>query len=142
MTRIFLDSSVLYSAAYSPTGHSRDLIIMAARGEITIVISNLVVDETRRNIAEKAPNHVSYLDLIFENIPFEFTKPTAREVKEATKHIVLKDAPIAAAAKKAKVDLLVTLDKKHLLDKPEIAKYVGADIVTPKEAISRLAFSN
>jgi predicted nucleic acid-binding protein len=50
----------------------------------------------------------------------------------------LKDAPIVAAAKKAQADMLVTLDKKHLLGKPELAMYAGMKIVTPKEAIEFL----
>ncbi|MDD2695891.1 MAG: hypothetical protein PHD58_08195, partial [Anaerolineales bacterium] len=58
-----------------------------------------------------------------------------REVLSAAKQVALKDAPIVAAAKKGEVDLLVTLDKKHLLEKPALAKFVGAEIVTPKEAI-------
>jgi predicted nucleic acid-binding protein len=51
---------------------------------------------------------------------------------------VLKDAPILAAAKQAQVDLLVTLDKKHLLGKPELVAYLGKKIVTPKEAVNYL----
>ena len=35
-----------------------------------------------------------------------------------------KDAPIVVAARKGKVDLLVTLDQKHLLGKPEITEYI------------------
>lgn len=43
MMRIFLDSSVQFSAIYSSRGHSRDLLLMAAREEITLVISQLVL---------------------------------------------------------------------------------------------------
>jgi predicted nucleic acid-binding protein len=96
MKRLFIDSSVLFSAAYSPRGHARDLILMAARSELVLVISPLVLEETRRNLEESAP--------------------------------------ILAAAKSAQVDLLVTLDKKHMLDKPVLVQYLGKGIVTPKGA--------
>jgi hypothetical protein len=33
------------------------------------------------------------------------------------------------------VDLLVTLDKKHLLEKPDLIQYAGIGIVTPKQAV-------
>jgi predicted nucleic acid-binding protein len=108
MIRIFLDSSVLFSAAYSPTGHSRDLLLMAARGEIVLVISPHVVMETRRNLTESAPDTIPYLELLFDTIPFEYIKPAKRDVLSAAKHVALKDAPIIAAAKKARVDFLVT----------------------------------
>lgn len=135
MKRIFLDSSVLFSAAYSHRGHSRDLILMAIREEIIVVSSQMVIDETRHNLAEDAPDKLLFLEYVVENIPFVFVEPTKREVLSAAKQVALKDAPIVAAAKKGEVDLLVTLDKKHLLEKPALAKFVGAEIVTPKEAI-------
>jgi predicted nucleic acid-binding protein len=138
MIRIFLDSSVFFSAAYSSKGHSRDLLLMAAREEITLVISRLVLEETKRNLAKSAPQQVVYLDLIVNAISIEYVRPTKREVVAATKYVELKDAPIVAAAKKAKVDLLVTLDKKHLLDKPELVKYLGVPVVTPKEAVAHV----
>jgi predicted nucleic acid-binding protein len=142
MIRIFLDSSVLFSAAYSSTGHSRDLLLMAARGEIILVISPHVVTETRRNLGENAPDAIPYLDLLFETIPFEFIKPAKRDVLSAAKHVALKDAPILAGAKKAKVDFLVTLDKKHLLGRPELAAYAGTWIVAPKSAVESLRSTN
>ena len=138
MKRLFIDSSVLFSAAYSPRGNARNIILMAARRELTAVISKLVIDETNRNMIEKAPEKAHLLETIIDNIPFEITRPTKREVLAAAKHAELKDAPIIAAAKKTKVDFLVTLDKKHLLGKPELVDYIDAEIVTPKEAVIQL----
>jgi predicted nucleic acid-binding protein len=111
---------------------------MAIRKEIVVVASPLVLAETKRNLAESAPEYLVLLDYILENIPFELFQPTKREVVAATRYTALKDAPIVAAARKAKVDFLITLDKKHLLGKPDLAKYVGAEILTPKEAFVRL----
>ena len=142
MTRVYVDSSVLFSAAYSSKGHSREVLLMAAREEITVVISQLVVDETRRNLADHAPHLIEYLELIIAAIPFEYIRPTKSEVLGAAEYVVLKDAPIVAAAKKAKVDLLITLDKKHLLDKQEIVEASGVAIVTPKEAVEYLRKTN
>ena len=56
MLRVFLDSSVLFSAAYSSTGSSRDLIREAIRGNLTLVVSPEVLDETQRNLEQKAPH--------------------------------------------------------------------------------------
>ncbi|MEJ2354022.1 MAG: PIN domain-containing protein [Anaerolineales bacterium] len=142
MIRIFLDSSVLFSAAYSSTGYSRDLLLMAARGEIILVISPHVVTETRRNLIESAPDAIPYLELLFDIIPFEYIKPAKRDVLSAAKHVAQKDAPIIAAAKRAKVDFLVTLDKRHLLGRPELAAYVGTRIVAPKSAVESIRSTN
>jgi predicted nucleic acid-binding protein len=135
MKRLFIDSSVLFSAAYSSRGHARDLIIMAAREEVILVVSPLVLEETRRNLGESAPETVGLFDLLVQTIPFEIVQPTKEEVLEAARVVVLKDAPILAAAKTSRVDLLVTLDRKHLLDKPMLVQYLGVKIVTPKTAV-------
>jgi predicted nucleic acid-binding protein len=142
MTRIFLDSSVFFSAVYSAKGHSRDLLLMAAKEEITLVVSQLVIDETHRNIAELFPEKLFFLDRVLEAIPFEYIRPTKRQVLAAAEVTAFKDAPIVAAAKRSKVDFLVTLDRKHLLGKPEIAEYLGAPIVSPKEAVKALQKRN
>jgi hypothetical protein len=94
MKRLFIDSSVLFAAAYSPR--------------------QLVLEETRRDLAESAPERLAILEYVTAGIPFERVKPTKREVMAAAKRIVLKDAPILAGARKARVGYLVTLDKKPL----------------------------
>ena len=43
---------------------------------------------------------------------------------------------------KGKADLLVLLDKKHLLEKPELAAFAGVQIVTPLEAFANLRKRN
>jgi len=135
MIRFFMDSSVLFSAAYSSRGHSRALILMAVRSEIILAISQLVLIETRRNLAQSAPELIDFLDLIEANVPFEIIQTTTNEIRDAARLVALKDAPIVAAARKGHVKALVTLDKKHLLGKPEIADYIGTSVLTPKEAV-------
>ena len=138
MLRIFIDSSVLFSAAYSSKGHARDLIMMAARDEIRLVISSLVMEETRRNLADFAPEVLPALEQIFDSIDFEIINPTKADVIEAVKIVALKDAAILAAVKVAQVELFVTLDKKHLLDHPELEAYASTLILKPADAYQRI----
>lgn len=138
MLRVFIDSSVLFSAAYSNKGHARDLILMAARDEIRLVISALVMEETRRNLADFAPEALPALEQIFDSIDFEIVNPAKDEVLDAAKLVALKDAPILAAAQIAKVDIFVTMDKKHLLDKPELETFANCPILRPVDAYQRI----
>ena len=62
MKRLFIDSSVLFSAAYSSRGNARNIILMAARKELTAVISKLVINETL-GIYTCFPKHL--LDRVF-----------------------------------------------------------------------------
>jgi predicted nucleic acid-binding protein len=108
MLRVFIDSSVLFSAAYSSKGYARDLIVIAARADIRLVISSLVMEETRRNLADFAPEVLPALEQIFDSIDFEIINPSKADVIEAAKIVALKDAAILAAVKIAQVDMFVT----------------------------------
>lgn len=134
MKRLFIDSSVLYSAAYSAKGYARDLLLMGIRGEVLLVISSLVLEETRRNILANAPQAVDFLDLVVNLLPLELVEPLGEDVLIAERFVAKKDAFIVASAKKGHVDYLVTLDKKHLLGNDAAAEYAGVKIITPKVA--------
>jgi uncharacterized protein len=139
--RIFIDSSVLFSAANSNMGHSRDLMVMGANGEITIVLSDYVLEETRRNLSQLRQPPLDALDEILDSVNMEIVRVHKQAVQDAAKVIVLKDAPIIAAAKTAKVDMLVSLDKKHILNNPELENFIKASILTPAEAYQKLKAS-
>ncbi|MCW5877132.1 MAG: PIN domain-containing protein [Anaerolineales bacterium] len=138
MKRLFLDANVIFAACYSATGHSRDLILMAVRGEIHLVASELVLEEARRNLSATSPEYLVFLNFVIDSAISEVVRPTKIEILQAAGHVALKDAPVVAAAKKAEVDLLVTLDRKHLLGKPGLDAYCGAPVVAPREAVDML----
>jgi predicted nucleic acid-binding protein len=140
-TRVFIDSSVLFSAVYSTSGHSSDLLVMGAEGDTLAVISDFVIIETRRNIREIKPEKLARLDRLLVTVKFEIVKVSSNDVADAKQWIVLKDAPVLAAAKIASVDMLVTLDKKHFLGQPELENYINAPILTPKEAFLKIKSS-
>ena len=137
MQRIFIDSSVLFTAANSAKGHSHDLMLTSAAGKLTLVLSDFVLEETRRNLALTQPG-LTVLERIIGEARIEIISVTRQQVLDAIKWIVPKDAPILAAAKAAKVDMLVSLDKKHFLGRPELESYINAPILTPAEAFTRL----
>ena len=139
--RIFIDSSVFFSAANSERGHSRDLVLMSAREELVLVLSRYVLEETRRNLARlKEPKDME-LEFLLSNAEMEIITVDKNDILRAAKKTVLKDAPIIAAAEKAKVTILVSLDKKHILGRPELETYINAPILTPKEAFQKIKAS-
>lgn len=127
---VFVDSSVLFTAANSPTGGSAKLFTLKS---IKLAISLLVLAETERNIRKKL--HSYELDRFFklvEKTHILDQKPDLGLVRQAKKVITEKDAVILAEAKQAKCDFLVTLDKKDFL-KEEVAKFIKPTVVvTPK----------
>ncbi len=139
MIRVFLNASVLFSASYSKTGSSRDLLREAIRGNLKIVVSQHVLEEAERNLAQKAPEALPAFRELLTLVATEIAeKPTLEELKRAATYIDLKDAPILAAAVKAKVDYLVTWDRKHFIDDPKVAEKSGLMVLTPDKLMAIL----
>lgn len=135
--RLFFDSSALFAATYSPSGGAGELIRMAIQGNVQIVISQDVFEESTRNLLRKAPKKVTVLKQLLDVLEVEIAdSPSAEEVREAGALVVLKDAMILAAVKKANVSFFVTLDKKHFLGKPLLEEFAGKSIGTPQEALA------
>jgi len=138
MIRAFIDASVLFAASLSPTGASREIIRQAVRGQITLVASKLVYGEVEKNLADKAPEALPAFHQFLDTVPFEIVRPSKRQVLQAAQYSALKDAPIVAAAKRARVDYLVSLDRRHLVGMPEVAQRSGLKIVLPSELLEKM----
>lgn len=136
VSKVFIDSSVLIAAAISPTGSARELITKALRSKIQVVISDLVIEETQRNLTEKVPKALPSLQLFLEALNPEVVTPTKSLVGRVAKMVEAKDAPIVAGAVIAEADYLVSFDRKHLLQyKQEIKENFKIKVVTPDELI-------
>ncbi|MDP3988383.1 MAG: PIN domain-containing protein [Candidatus Levybacteria bacterium] len=137
MIRVFIDSSVLFSACFSKKGASREIILNGIRGELELVISDYVKEEAERNLKEKAPEALPYLQQVLEAIPFKIAKPTLNEIERAALYVEIEDAPIVAGAKYAKADYLVSLDRKHLAGVVDATKS-GIKTVLPAQLLKEL----
>lgn len=137
MIRVFLNASVLFSASYSKTGSSRDLLREAIRGNLEIVVSRHVLEEAERNLTQKAPGALPAFRELLGLIAAEVAeRPTLEELKQSATYINLNDTPVVAAAAKARVDYLVTWDRKHFIDNPRVAEKSGLMILTPDKLMA------
>ena len=130
--RVFLDSSVLYAAAFSPTGPARRLLLKGLQERVTLCISDLVLEETKRNLAKNAPLALPSFTILADLLSPVSTNPTKADVRRAAQIVHLKDAPIVAGAAKAKADYLATHDVKHLVAEAQaIERAYGIAVLTP-----------
>jgi predicted nucleic acid-binding protein len=139
LRHVFLDSSVLYAAAFSPTGPARRLILKGLEGRVALSLSDLVLEETERNLTKNAPSALPYFTILADLFSPFITNPTKAEVRKAAQIVHLKDAPIVGAAAKAKAEYLATHDIKHLLSHAkEIEAAYGITVLAPSELVSIL----
>jgi predicted nucleic acid-binding protein len=135
--KIFFDSSALISGVISTNGAARVLLQLAESDELVIIINEQVIAETERILAKKSPRNLpayrSFIKAVHPTIMKEFADDVARclyMISDPT------DAPILAAAIKAKVDFLVTHNRRHFLDDPKVAERSGLKIGTPGDALA------
>ncbi len=143
MRQIFADSSVLIAGAVSGTGASRAILTLAEIGLFKLLISEQVLEERQRNILKKIPKALPIFREIITNIkPEILANPSTKESSLYYDIIEPKDAPILAAALKAKVDRILSLNTKDFTR--EVADKTGIIIQTPSEFIQdiRLLISN
>jgi len=136
--RAFADASVIFAAIHSPTGASREVLKLLTRGEIELVVSPYVLDEARNNLKKKSPDKAGVVDILVDLLPFEVVDVTSEAVLEAATYTEMKDAPVIAGALTAQCMYLLTYDRKHLLDKPEIETESGLVILTPGDLLKTL----
>lgn len=139
VSRVFIDSSVLIAAAISSSGSARDLILSSIRNESKLVVSDLVFEETERNLSQKAPKALPAFKLFKEVLSPELVNAPKLFILKASKVVNVKDAPIVAAALEAKADFLVTYDRKHLLRyKGEVEREFKIKVRTPGEVMNEI----
>lgn len=134
-SKVFIDSSVLFTAAVSLHGSAQDLLLVGFAGACDLYFSMYVLLETERNLRDKAPQAQEAFYQFRSQIT-HYTEPSPSLIKEAARIVILKDAPIVVAAVSVHADYLATYDRKHLLAKKEdIKAHFDLIVVTPGELL-------
>ena len=134
--RVFLDSSVLIAGVISQTGASSAILDLGEAGEIIIVLSKGVLVETDRVFEKKFPGLIGDFREFIRNLsPIVAEDPALQEIREAESVIDPDDASILAAARKANVHYLVSLDIKHFHHN-RVREYLKSPVVTPGQFLT------
>lgn len=134
---LFLDSSALFAGIISSTGAARALLLLAESDQITVTLSEQVVAETERAMARKVPHALADLRAAILASKAQIVHdPDPAEVR-ANLHLISHpaDVPILLAAMKANVDYLVTHNRLHFIDDPDVAVKANLRIGTPGDAL-------
>ena len=138
MIKVFIDSSVMISAAISKTGASRELLVQGFQGKYYLSASSLVFEETMHNVVDHAVAAMPALKELRGKLPLKIVKPSKGKILMVAKFIEWKDAPIVAGALAAKADYLVTLDKQHLLSQNDlIQEKFNLTVISPGDFLHR-----
>jgi predicted nucleic acid-binding protein len=132
---VFFDSDVMIAGSASASGASFALLHLAELGLIKGYVSSQVLEECRRNLAEKLPDAVVPFEKIVERCVTVWTaSPDEYLLSLASNQAEKKDVSILASALETKARFLVTFNVKHYWTN-STAKI---EILTPGELLSRI----
>ncbi len=115
--KIFLDTSVLFSAVLSQTGGARKLFHLAEAGLLQLIVGPTVLREADEVVRRKAPASLPLLAQLLEAGQVETcSAPTPKQIESARNLVAYApDARVLAEAIRAEPDWFVTHDKEHFL---------------------------
>ena len=130
----FIDASVILAALGSKSGGSSQVLKLVRKRKIDGVTSQAVVEEVFRNANKIKITESEVSRLISSSSLKVIPAPISEEVEKYLSVTVEKDAHVVASAIKSKANIIITLDKKHLLSK----KIKGLAVLTPGEFLQNL----
>ena len=138
--KVFIDSSVLYAAAYSENSTARQLLLGIYSFPYRICVNEFVLEETRRNLSQDAPDKLSALNILLNYLGAPEEDASKELVLKAAEIVHLKDAPILAGAVHAKATHLASYDKHHLLKHAQkIKERFGIIVCDPARILAVVA---
>lgn len=135
---LFLDSNALFAGVVSADGAARALLLLGEAALLTITISEQVVAETERALARKIPRALPPYREALRRSGLRLVKDPSPADVQAWEGIIAHraDVPILVAALQARVDYLVTFNRRHFLDDPSVAVRSGLRLGTPADALT------
>jgi putative PIN family toxin of toxin-antitoxin system len=139
MIKVFIDTSVLFSAIYSSTGASAKLVSLVRLGYLFGITTQTVIKELEDNISKLKGMKIDDINnfisnnniLVYEEISQDEVLPFIGVVEE-------KDAHVVSGAILTESKYLLTLDKKHLDNSGIRKKVEKVKILSPKEMLQIL----
>lgn len=110
--RVALDATVLFAGSGWPRW-PREVLLAGLREEIQLVISEFVLEQARRNLRKKFPQHLPRFEEFVDKAPFEIVPEATPEEVEENKGLVRdeSDVPVVLPYIKASVNYMVSEDK-------------------------------
>lgn len=141
MIRVFLDANVYFSAARSKSGGSAAVLEFAKLKQISVSATSMVLREAERNIRlkESPSTLLRFYEIVTQVKPKLIAIDKKKAERRFLRFINRKDSYVLEGARKAKVDFLVTLDRKHFMNKKMKRAHFPFPIVTPGPLIRTLA---
>lgn len=132
--RVFLDACVVYAAGRSSGCGSAKIFKESREREFTLLFTLEILSEVKRHVIEDLGEgaFTTLVSLLRKSSKELVPNPSQKEMNAFEKITVEKDLHVLAGALKGKAEVVVTLDKKHLL-KEKVKMAFPIPIMNAKE---------
>ena len=139
--RIFLGACVLVNAANSPEGGSARLLQLAAERKVKVITTRRILHEAKTNIINLLgrPLWAWFVRTIGPLSISIADSPTKAEKASWMKVTHEKDTHVLAGAIKGKAEVLISLDRRHVL-KPSVQEAFPIPIMSPGDFLQKHGF--
>jgi putative PIN family toxin of toxin-antitoxin system len=112
-----LDTNILISAIYNPTGIPFDAFRKASQKPYSLVLCDQILDELRRIFNRKFPQKIPNMERFLAAAHYDIITLREEDFPHESENAVRDkyDRPILRAALKARAEILVTGDKDFLV---------------------------
>lgn len=134
--RVLFNASVILAGVRSLSGASGTLLRMVEKEAVTGVVSELIFDEAARHADKIGMSRIQMEERVWQIFGDIGSAPTEESVTIQKKFVIDPgDAHILATYNQERCDVLVTLDKKHLLVLQ--GKVRGMQILSPGQFLNK-----
>ncbi|MCR4277788.1 MAG: PIN domain-containing protein [Candidatus Berkelbacteria bacterium] len=134
--KVFVDSSVWFAAALSPSGGLSESLQRLVSQKIPVLVVKQVIAETVRNLQTKGtPTATERFLELYASVQPTVVELNKDQISQAGAVINEKDAPILAGAKVGDCQFLVTLDRRHFLEEKVIYFARPTEIGLPRDLL-------
>ena len=136
--RVFMDANCLFSAIVSPSGGSGKILKMAQQKMLRLVLTRSVIQEAERNLRERKGDFaVMKLSVALTYADREIIADPSTDDESRWHEITAeKDRHILAGACKGNADVLISLDKHHILTE-KVKQGFPISVMKPGEFLQR-----
>jgi len=138
--RVFLDTSVIFSAVFSPSGGARMIFRLAEAGALQIILGQSVIREADEVVRRKAPASLPDLARLLSFARVEVRKVSATDHLATAGQMVsyLPDVHVLAEALAVQPDWFITHDKEHFLRNEDLQQELPFRVGTPGDLLQHI----
>ncbi len=136
--RVFFDASVIIASILSSTGGSSKLLRYVKNNKIAGITSQTAIDEVLEKTEKIKKSTKEIGEFVVTSQLMVRKNITTKEISPYKDLIDVEDAHLIAGAVLTKCTHLVSLDKKHVLEKDIKKRFLPLRIVSPKELLEEI----